>query len=120
MSPVRNVTAEMARRAWNLFGPQATPPQGRQILGEVNHTALRNILHVCMDAAIPEQVYILLEYLEGKGTIPRDARDLLAREMKAVADTVPPDADDRDRRQMEVIRAFVGQVVRLHRAVQSR
>lgn len=85
---------------------------------DASATQMKGLARVASECEVPEQVITLLRYQMGR---PRDALPVAVGE-KLIAEVGRiqaahqniADADQRDRAQMERIRALVGQVARWH------
>jgi hypothetical protein len=111
-----------ARRVWSTFSKSETLDvmKGQDA---PNVTALRNLLRASQHAVVLEEFWILLDYQKGRRTLAEAVTRLIKQEVEAViADTKvsgPTAGTDGDPR-LQVASMVLGNIVRLHRALQEK
>ena len=103
--------AEAARRAVPLF--QEGHAFRAALAGE-NPTALRNLAAAANAAEVVEELQVLLPYQAARQIISTESANLLLQQIHRIAEDFPASGS-----RMSVVSAFMGDVVRLHRAVQE-
>lgn len=118
-----NMNAEMARKVWKLF---ENGNSFRSALAKIPHTAIRNILSASKEAQVPEEIYILLQYQEGRKILSADARTELEKQLKGLCtqsaqfqklDVLNSQQEHVIQEELKKVCAFLGHVVRMHRAI---
>lgn len=99
-----------ARQALPLFAPGHA---FHKAIKPAKNTALRTVLSAATAAQIPEELTILLRYQAARKVISQDLRGQLQKQLTLCEGRAPKDAS----MQMRHIVAFLGQCVRLHRAI---
>jgi len=108
------IRGNVAIRAWNLF----QDPANRDVLAGVTTTVVRNLLRVVMEATAVEELWIVLEYQSARRFLSEEAKRLIHEQVEAaLKENEGASSDDRQSRQLDVVRSFLGHLARLQRVV---
>lgn len=118
-----NINATMAREVWPLF---AVGNDFRAAVEKVPNTAMRNLLAASIEAQVPEELLIFLQYQQGRRILDSQATQQIEKQIKRLCaaslrlqnSQALPDKDLQTiAEDLKKVRAFLGHVVRMHRAL---